>query len=104
MERCKEELYNLLSSLNELNNSYNEGTRTLESCKDCGSTTGSQLALIHIMRLIENKKILSMGMSGRYATTVCVDGHKFAIFRGGIGISMVQFYEERDGKSLPAKC
>ena len=56
------------------------------------------------MRLIENKKILSMGMSGRFATTVCVDGHKFAIFRGGIGISMVQAYEERDGKSLPAKC
>ena len=55
MDSCKKELYDLLSSLNELNNSYNEGTRTLESCKDCGSTTGSQLALIHIMRLIENK-------------------------------------------------
>jgi len=53
------------------------------------------------MRLIENKKILSMGMSGRFTTTVCIDGYKFAIFRGGIGISMVQFYE---GPDIPAKC
>ena len=55
MDSCKKELYDLLSSLNELNNSYKEGTRTIEACKDCGSTTGSQLALIHTMRLIENK-------------------------------------------------
>jgi hypothetical protein len=55
MDPGKKELYDLLSSLNELNNSYKEGTRTLEACKDCGSTTGSQLALIHTMRLIENK-------------------------------------------------
>jgi hypothetical protein len=55
MDSCKKELYDLLSSLNELNNSYKEGTRTIEACKDCGSTTGSQLAIIHIMRLIENK-------------------------------------------------
>jgi len=55
MDSCKKELYDLLSSLNELNNSYKEGTRTIEACKDCGSTTGSQLALIYSMRLIENK-------------------------------------------------
>jgi len=55
MDSCKKELYDLLSSLNELNNSYKEGTRTIEACKDCGSTTGSQLALIHSMRLIRNK-------------------------------------------------
>ena len=55
MDSCKKELYDLLSSLNELNNSYKEGTRTIEACKDCGSTTGSQLGLIYSMRLIENK-------------------------------------------------
>ena len=55
------------------------------------------------IRLIENKKIM-MGIAPRWTTTICVDSHKFVIFRDGVGISMVQAYEERDGKSLPAKC
>ena len=54
MDSCKKELYDILSELNHINDQYNEGTRTLEACS-CGSTTGSQLALIHSMRLIENK-------------------------------------------------
>tara|TARA_Y100001951_G_C11067975_1_gene144489 strand:- start:90 stop:434 length:345 start_codon:yes stop_codon:yes gene_type:complete len=54
-EACKKELYDLLSELNQINVQYNEGSRTLEACKDCGSTTGSQLALIHAIRLLENK-------------------------------------------------
>ena len=40
-------------------------------------------------------------------TTVCVDGFKFVVldrYGDSEGISMVQFFEERDGKSLPAKC
>jgi len=54
MDSCKKELYELLSELNQINDQYNEGTRTLEACS-CGGTTGSQRALIHAMRLIENK-------------------------------------------------
>ena len=54
MNPCKKELYELLSELNQINDQYNEGTRTLEACS-CGGTTGSQLALIHTMRLIKNK-------------------------------------------------
>lgn len=54
MDSCKKELYDILSELNHINDQYNEGTRTLEACS-CGSTTGSQLALIHTMRLIKNK-------------------------------------------------
>ena len=33
--------------------------------------------------------------------TVCVDGYKFVFTNGG---GPAQFYEERNGKSLPAKC
>ena len=55
------------------------------------------------IKVIENKKIM-MGIAPRWTTTICVDSHKFVIFRDGVGISMVQAYEERDGKSLPAKC
>ena len=44
---------------------------------------------------------------------LCVDNYKFLVVRdiyvslkggGGTSLSMVQPYEERDGKSLPAKC
>ena len=40
--------------------------------------------------------------------TICVDGYKFLLTkvekREGYGVSIAQFFEERDGKSLPAKC
>ena len=36
--------------------------------------------------------------------TICVDGYKFVAVRGTNAVSMVQFFEERDGKSLPVKC
>ena len=56
------------------------------------------------IKVIENKKIM-MGIAPRWTTTVCVDGFKFAVVKSGIdSIGMVQFFEERDGKSLPAKC
>ena len=37
-------------------------------------------------------------------STICVDGYKFVAVRGTNAVSMVQFFEERDGKSLPVKC
>ena len=39
-------------------------------------------------------------------TIVCIDGYKFIVITpySDDGISMIQFFEERDGKSLPAKC
>ena len=39
-----------------------------------------------------------------HVATICVDNYKFAISNPGEGTTMVQFFEERDGKSLPAKC
>ena len=54
------------------------------------------------MTLIEEKTI--EGYASYFTTTICVDGYKFVVMQSGGGRSMVQFYEERDGKSLPAKC
>ena len=55
------------------------------------------------MKRIEDKEI-RVAYYTRMAT-VCVDGYKFVIsYTGTQAISTVQFFEERDGKSLPAKC
>lgn len=47
-------------------------------------------------------------MQGGYtARTICVDGYKFILANKnqyGGGLSLIQFYEERNGKALPAKC
>jgi len=59
-----------------------------------------------------NAKTLSkQDMKGDYtARTLCVDGYKFIVankyFHGSktSAISLTQFYEERNGKALPAKC
>ncbi len=66
------------------------------------------------IRLIEDKKIKIEWSWDLDVRTLCIDGYKFVSF----GSSMprvaypseeayrnaLQFYEERDGKSLPAKC
>ncbi len=49
---------------------------------------------------------------GLVTRTLCVDGYKFVLSERAdvvlngtsVSMSMVQFFEERDGKSLPAKC
>ena len=55
------------------------------------------------MKRIEDKEI-RVAYYTRMAT-VCVDGYKFVVsYNSSQMISMVQAFEERDGKSLPAKC
>ena len=64
------------------------------------------------IKLIEDVQINGKHLN-YYMATICVDGHKFVITssagktkgtaRGGHR-RMVQAFEERDGKSLPAKC
>ena len=49
-----EKLYELLEYCNDINEQYSKGHRTLNSCQVCGGTTGSQLAIIDIIRQIEN--------------------------------------------------
>jgi hypothetical protein len=57
------------------------------------------------MRLIEETNMKDKGGKNTIAVfaTICVDGYKF-IQNSNYGTSMVQFFEERDGKSLPTKC
>jgi len=56
------------------------------------------------MRLIEEKYLGGDKPNnwGYSITTVCVDGYKFVVVVNRK--AFVQFFEERDGKSLPAKC
>ena len=57
--------------------------------------------------LAEIKRIDSKRLLSTYVTKMCVDGYKFVHVRDDRGkpmISLVQAFEERDGKSLPAKC
>ena len=53
------------------------------------------------MRVLEEAEV---GVNETY--TACIDGYKFVMFNryAREGTSMVQFFVERDGKSLPAKC
>ena len=59
------------------------------------------------MRDIE-KGFVKFRSSGAYVTTMCIDGYKFVVIRDshndGLSVSVTQAFEERDGKSLPAKC
>ena len=56
------------------------------------------------MRLIEEKDLVGDKPNywGYQITTVCVDGYKFVVVVNRE--AFVQFFEERVGKSLPAKC
>ena len=56
------------------------------------------------MRLIEEKRIESKEFVYFSVGKICVDGYKFVISTHNEGTSIVQAFEERDGKSLPAKC
>ena len=66
------------------------------------------------MRVIEEKEI---GLNFYHNfQTICIDRYKFvSVYKGmqsgqthrsyaAVGLSLTQFFEERDGKSLPAKC
>jgi hypothetical protein len=54
------------------------------------------------------RTLSSENMQGKYtARTICVDGYKFILANkntSGGGVSLIRFYEERNGKALPAKC
>ena len=56
------------------------------------------------MRLIEEKDLEGDKPNnwGYFITTICVDSYKFVMVVNRE--AFVQFFEERDGKSLPAKC
>jgi len=53
--------------------------------------------------VIEEERVKGKKDAYLYAT-LCIDGYKFIMSQSESGKTMTQFFEERDGKSLPAKC
>ena len=68
------------------------------------------LTLLSQSAWAEARSMDKNSMKGDYALrTICVDGYKFVVanrFRGEgkMNLAIVQFYEEKNGKALPAKC
>ena len=50
------------------------------------------------------RDIAVVALQNKHISTLCVDGYKFIIYDNKRGSGMVQAFEERNGKSLPAKC
>ena len=55
-------------------------------------------------KILERYKIKLNPIATEVVVIACIDGYKFITGGGKSFSSMLQFYEERDGKSLPAKC
>ena len=51
------------------------------------------------IRFIEDEVV--KGWAHIYMATICVDGYKFVVTKGGEGRSIVQFYKD---SGVPAKC
>ena len=57
--------------------------------------------------LMEVDRIKGKNSSDYFVSTICVDGYIFVVTKSGTTdsiISTVQFFEIRDGKSLPVSC
>jgi len=66
---------------------------------------GNANADTRILEVIPKKKFNTNPKDRAYL--VCIDGYKFIytyVFVKNPSTTMTQFFEERDGKSLPAKC
>ncbi len=72
----------------------------------CGSAFGE-------VKTIDAPKIIhkSFGSAHLFTQTICVDGYLVVVVygrghvnQGGIGVSISQVYEERDGIVAPKKC
>ena len=54
-------------------------------------------------KILERYEIKIKAMDTEVVVIACIDGYKF-IHTGGGERYLIQFFEERDGKSLPGKC
>ena len=62
-------------------------------------------AEIRIIEQIEAGKLKTSALKGAFPVTrICSNGYEFLITGKGTNTSVTQVFEERDGKSLPAKC
>ena len=57
------------------------------------------------IRVIETE-IITWGktLGASQISKVCIDNYLFVVSKGADDGMITQFYKERDGKSLPAKC
>ena len=55
-------------------------------------------------KILERYDIKIKAMHTELVVIACIDGYKFIHTGGGESKKIIQFFEERDGKSLPAKC
>lgn len=71
------------------------------------SVTFSEITIIETERLKPTEGLTKEIMRFKIET-ICVDGYKFVLARSNTekagGRALTQFFEERNGKSLPAKC
>ena len=62
-------------------------------------------AEIRILEQIAAGKLNKSLLKGAFSVTrICSNGYEFLITGLGVNTSVTQVFEERDGKSLPAKC
>lgn len=71
------------------------------------SVTFSEITIIETKKL-QPTEGLGKEIKRFNIETICVDGYKFVLARSNTekagGRALTQFFEERNGKSLPAKC
>ena len=62
-------------------------------------------AEIRILEQIAAGKLNKSLLKGAFSVTrICSNGYEFLITGLGVNTSVTQVFEEREGKSLPAKC
>ena len=67
--------------------------------------SGNANAEIRIIEQIEAGKLKTSALKGAFPVTrICSNGYEFLITGKGTNTSVTQVFEERNGKSLPAKC
>ena len=65
----------------------------------------SAYAEIRILEQIEPAKLKTSLLKGAFSVTrICSNGYEFLVTGKGTNTSVIQVFEERDGKSLPTKC
>ena len=67
--------------------------------------SGNAYAEIRILEQIEPAKLKTSLLKGAFSVTrICSNGYEFLVTGKGTNTSVIQVFEERDGKSLPTKC
>ena len=60
--------------------------------------------MLHLLRLLDLTTLHIQKKDNYHIESVCIDGSKFVVKSSNTGVSAVQFFETRNGISLPAMC